>query len=127
LRLGLLQGKRMYNALKTNLAEWIGLSKDALHIHVGLGIFLLIALLARKPLWSTIPLLGLLAFEIVNELADLFHVHEGASFLDWAGSAKDLINTMIWPTVVYLVSLWQRTRSRRSLSEIPVSFPDRSR
>ena len=29
----------MYNALKTDLATFLGISKDALHIHTGLALF----------------------------------------------------------------------------------------
>lgn len=38
----------MYNSLKTDLATWLAISKDALHIHIGLAIFFALALLLRR-------------------------------------------------------------------------------
>lgn len=38
----------MYNALKTDLAAFLGISKDALHIHLGLAIIVALLLLLRR-------------------------------------------------------------------------------
>lgn len=100
----------MYNALKTQLSEFLGISKDALHIHIGLIIFLVASLVLRRPLSSWIPWLSLLAFEVVNEFMDAFHMHGGPSRMEIAGSLKDILNTMFWPTMMLLVLRW---RSRR--------------
>lgn len=89
----------MYNAVKTELAEWLGITKDALHIHIGLAIFFGLVLLLRRSPSSWLPWLGLLAFELVNELMDIFHWHGGAFSFEIGDAAKDLVNTMIWPTV----------------------------
>lgn len=56
----------MYNALKTQLSELLGITKDALHIHLGLASFFGVALLFRRSLASWIPWLALLVFEIAN-------------------------------------------------------------
>ena len=87
----------MLNALKTNLSEFLHLSKDALHIHLGLAIYLVVLLtLARgRRLW--LPWATVLAFEFVNEAVDIFH--HGPSTSGLGGSAKDIVNTMLWPTV----------------------------
>jgi hypothetical protein len=92
----------MYNTLKTDLATFLGISKDALHIHLGLAIFVALVLVLRRPLSSLIPWLGVLAFELVNEAMDIFHWHEGAFSFEIGDSLKDLINTMIWPTLIML-------------------------
>jgi cell shape-determining protein MreD len=97
----------MYNALKTELSDLLGISKDALHIHLGLGIFLIAALVFRRSLASWVPWLVLLAFELVNELIDIFHLHQGTISFDFAGSLKDVLNTMFWPTVVLVVARWR--------------------
>lgn len=104
----------MYNALKTQLAELLGVTKDALHIHIGLAIFLGVALVFRRSLASWIPWLALLAFELVNELMDIFHIHEGVIGFEVGDSMKDVLNTMFWPTVVLIAARWQRRRQRSS-------------
>lgn len=104
----------MYNALKTQLAELLGVTKDALHIHIGLAIFLGVALVFRRSLASWIPWLALLAFELVNELMDIFHIHEGVIGFEVGDSMKDVLNTMFWPTVVPIAARWQRRRQRSS-------------
>jgi hypothetical protein len=98
----------VYNTLKTELSNLLGISKDALHIHLGLALYLLVALVFRRRLSSWLPWLALLAFEIVNELVDIFHVHGGVMGFELGDSLKDVINTMFWPTVVLVVA---RTRA----------------
>lgn len=89
----------MYNAIKTDLATFLGISKDALHIHIGLAIFFGLVLLFRRQPNSLLPWLGVLAFEIVNELFDIFHWHNGGFSFEIGGVLKDIVNTMVWPTV----------------------------
>ena len=88
----------MLNALKTGLNEFLHLSKDALHIHLGLAIYLIVLLtLARgRRLW--LPWATVLVFELVNEAVDIFH--HGPSTSELVGSVKDIVNTMLWPTVL---------------------------
>lgn len=100
----------MYNALKTQLSELLGITKDALHIHIGLAIFLAVALVFRRSLASWVPWLALFAFELANELMDIFHVHEGVIGFEFGDSLKDILNTMFWPSIVLIVARWQRRR-----------------
>lgn len=44
-----------YQEAKLFLASTMGLSQDALHLYVGLGVFFLASLLRRKPLASLLP------------------------------------------------------------------------
>jgi hypothetical protein len=101
----------MYNALKTDLATFLGISKDALHIHIGLALFLGLVLLLRRSPPSPLPWLIVLGFELANELMDIFHWHAGAWSFELGDSGKDLISTMLWPTVILLFArlrLWTR-------------------
>jgi hypothetical protein len=115
----------MYNALKTELSELLGITKDALHIHIGLAIFLGVALVFRRSLASWIPWLALLAFELANELMDIFHLHGGAIGFEMGDSLKDILNTMFWPTVVLLAARWHRRRQQPATSgDGPRATPD---
>lgn len=100
----------MYNALKTQLSEVLGITKDALHIHIGLAIFLGVALVFRRSLASWIPWLALLTFELANELMDIFHLHQGTIGFEVGDSVKDILNTMFWPTVVLVAARWRRRK-----------------
>ena len=97
----------MLNSLKTALSQTVGLSKDALHVHLGLAIFLAAVVLLRTSLGSWNPWLVLLAFEFANEAIDLLHEHDGARALDFVEAAKDIVNTMFWPTVVVLFARYR--------------------
>ena len=89
----------MYNTLKTELADYLGIAKDALHIHFGLIIFTVLVLVLRKPT-SLIPWLVVFIFEIANEIFDLFHANFHVAAFD---TVKDLVNTMLWPSVALAI------------------------
>ena len=113
----------MYNALKTQLSEFLGITKDALHIHIGLAIFLGAALVFRRSLASWIPWLALLAFELSNEAMDVFYLDEGGIGFDLGDSPKDIVNTMFWPTVVFIVARWLKRRASSGMGA-PASDAD---
>ena len=94
----------MLNKIKTELTELLLLSRDALHIHVGLGIYVLAMLIFRRGPTSPLPWLVVLAFELANEAIDAVH---GQHFdLDITGATRDIGNTMLWPTVALLMARW---------------------
>lgn len=103
----------MYNTIKTELALWLGISKDALHIHLGLAIFAILILVLRRSPGSLMPWLGVLAFELINEAMDIFHWHEGAFSFEIGDSFKDIVSTMFWPSVVMLGVRYAAHRARR--------------
>lgn len=94
----------MLNKIKTELTELLLLSRDALHIHVGLGIYVLAMLVFRRGPTSPVPWLVVLAFELANEVFDAVH---GQHFdLNITGAVRDVCNTMLWPTVALLMARW---------------------
>ena len=104
----------MYNALKTDLATFLGISKDALHIHIGLALFVALVLILRRSPASLLPWLIVLGFEVANEIMDIFHWHAGRWSFRIGDSGKDMINTMLWPTAILLLArlgLWRRPRA----------------
>ena len=92
----------MLNRIKTELSELLFLSRDALHIHIGLGIYVAAMLVLRRGPASMMPWLVVLAFELANEFLDAFH--HSPPDIDIIGALRDIGNTMLWPTVVLLVS-----------------------
>ncbi|MEQ9637819.1 MAG: hypothetical protein RLW68_17290 [Devosia marina] len=101
----------MLNTLKTEITEILQLSRDALHIHVGLAFYLAAMLVLRRGPASWLPWFALLGLEIFNEALDTWH--HGQVHLDLNGSAKDIVNTMFWPTVLLLAFRWRRQQGEK--------------
>lgn len=89
--------------LKLALVSMTGLSKDALHIYVGLAVFLLTAFILRKSLRSLIPLVVVLIAAVAGELLDRRDDLLSLGRWRWGASLHDVINTLFWPTVLWLV------------------------
>ncbi|HSW14055.1 MAG TPA: hypothetical protein VLI06_14515 [Solimonas sp.] len=81
-----------------------GLSRDALHIYVGLGVLLLAAFALRRPLRSALPWLITLAVALAVEWVDLRNDLATLGHLRWDESLHDIVNTMFWPTVLSLLA-----------------------
>ncbi|KKB84688.1 hypothetical protein VW29_09905 [Devosia limi DSM 17137] len=92
----------MLNKIKTELSELLFLSRDALHIHIGLGIYIAAMVLFRRGPASIVPWLVVLVAQLANELLD--GIHHGALDIDVTGALRDIGNTMLWPTVVLLIA-----------------------
>ncbi len=99
----------MLNALKTDLSQFLHLSRDALHIHLGLLVMLLVVIALRKSPASFVPWLCVLGLELLNETLDLLHAHQGLNLL---GGLKDIVNTMLWPTVILLLARYTKVLRR---------------
>lgn len=93
---------------KTWLVWGLGLSRDALHVHIGLGLLLIAALLLRRRpddwrCWTIV-----LAVGVANEVLDaLAATGRGQPWV--IESMRDLMSTMLWPTMLLLFgrALWR--------------------
>ena len=86
------------------LETWSGLNMDALHVHGGILIQLLVALLVRRPIRSIIPWAVVLIAIVANEYYDLHYEIWPTRAAQWAESIKDGWNTMLMPTLIMLVA-----------------------
>ena len=84
---------------KNLLEASLHLSRDALHVHVGLVLFFAGAALIRSERRFLIAFGLLLALCLVGELFDLTAALNSGHRLRWLNSAKDIFNTMLWPGV----------------------------
>ncbi len=100
-----------YAALKESMSLATGASEDLLHVHFGLLIFVVMAVLLGKRLHSRWPLLGVAAFAIGNEMVDIF-----ASEWQPIHSILDVANTLFWPTILFLVASRRRGKAERDLA-----------
>ena len=92
-----------------------GLSRDALHIHAAVLLQLFVAAISRRGLRNPIPWLVVCVFEVLNERTDMLADGVLESW-EQAASIHDLWNTMLLPTLLFLISryapalAWGRTR-----------------
>lgn len=91
-------------SIKLAIISTTGLSKDALHIYVGLAIFLVAAIVLRKPLRSVVPWLLVLAVVVAGELVDMRDDILSLGYWRWGASVHDILNTLFWPTVLLLLA-----------------------
>jgi hypothetical protein len=93
-----------FQQAKLDLVTMTGLAKDALHIYVGLIIFfgscLLFGWKARQ--WK--PVLLVLLVALAGEAWDLRDALVYGSAIDLAGSAKDIMDTVLAPAVLLLAA-----------------------
>ncbi len=89
-------------SIKLAIVATTGLSKDALHIYIGMAVLFATAAILRKPLRSHAPWLVVLFIALLGELIDIIDEIIHIGYWDWAISAHDIANTLFWPTVIYL-------------------------
>jgi hypothetical protein len=89
--------------LKELMGTYTGLERDALHVHGALFLYLIAMVVLRQGRRSLLPWLIVLAAELTNEFYDAWYNWGEALAWIWESSAKDLWNTMLWPTVLLLL------------------------
>jgi hypothetical protein len=92
-----------FQSAKMALVEHLGVSKDACHIYVGLGVFLLATVVLRTRRGSLIPWLLVLLVAAVGEFLDRYDDLHQIGYWRWQESAHDLLNTLFWPTVLLVL------------------------
>ena len=97
---------------KLHLVGLLGLPKDALHIYVGLIVFLLSAALFRLPLRSGKPFLAVLLVTLAGEAWDLIDSWRSGAALVWARNWHDVWNTCFWPAILTLLARYTRLLKR---------------
>jgi len=94
----------MVQRIKLAIVELTGLSKDTLHVYVGLGVFLAVAAVSPRRLRSIVPLLAVAAVAVAGEIVDLWHDRSSVGYWRWEASLRDMLNTLFWPTVIWLLA-----------------------
>jgi hypothetical protein len=98
-----------YVAFKQFVADMIAPGSDSLaHVHGGMAVLLLARLITRRSLATPIPLLCVLAMQVLNECIDRYNHGSWR----WPDTIGDTINTLFWPTILFLGLRWRRQRER---------------
>ena len=101
-----------FQQAKIALVAALGLPRDALHIYVGLAVFLLAAVLLRAPLGSWRPIAATALVALAGEAWDLVDSWRAGDGLAWAKSWHDLWNTCFWPAALFLLARHTRVMKR---------------
>jgi hypothetical protein len=100
----------LFQAFKEYLIAFTGLAKDALHVHIGLLVYLSVRLAWRRKGGWFLAWIIALAVTMTGEYLDLM-AHGGApSMHPDPAHWHDIWNTMLWPTVLLLVGRWLEPR-----------------
>ena len=97
-----------FQSIKLSIIAASQLTRDALHIYVGLATWLVAAWLFRRPLRSWAPLLAVVVVAVLVEVVDLRDDMVTRGRFRWWASAHDFGNTLFWPTVLLLVARYSR-------------------
>ena len=89
-----------YAALKDKLATLTGAQEDLLHVHAGLLIFVVAALILRRKMRSPGPLIVVVVFAAANELLDWF----GGEPVSPLEPYVDFANTVFWPAILFVIA-----------------------
>lgn len=90
-----------YQQIKAALLGLLHLSKDAVHVYVGLATLLLWVAVSRTPLSSFTAVLPTMIAALVMEGLDFRDAAlRSARTFPWWGSLHDILNTTLWPLVL---------------------------
>lgn len=102
---------------KIDIAAFTGLPDDALHIHAGMLVMVLTAVLLRRAPWTFWPWFAVAVAETANELYDLFQPYYPTDEGNITASLHDFWMTLLWPTVILvLFSYFARRQVRLAKS-----------
>lgn len=97
-------GTSTFQSIKLAIVGAVGLPKDALHIYVGMMVFLGVVVVLRKPLRSLLPWCAVLLAACLGEVLDMRDDIASLGYWRWSASVHDIINTIFWPSVLLILA-----------------------
>lgn len=89
---------------KVFIEHTLRIEHGTLHVMVGMLLWLVFALLARRPITSWVPWLMVFAVILWNEIVDLWFEIWPTPGRQYGEGAKDLLLTMFVPTILMLAA-----------------------
>lgn len=93
-----------YQQLKPILVELLGLSKDAIHMHVGFFTLILYLLISRQKINSWKVLIPGLVLSVLMEAMDFRDDYLYVGHFHFVSHLHDLINTNLIPFVIVILA-----------------------
>jgi len=104
----------IYQSIKLQILDLLALSKDAVHIHIGIGVFLVAVMIWKKGRIEGVCLFPVFGVAILMEILDLRDDLNSLGYLRWSASGHDIINTTFWPIIlvfmVWIKKLYRKIR-----------------
>jgi hypothetical protein len=97
-----------FQLMKHDIVQFASLSKDALHMYVGMGVFLIGSALAQKGVRSAFALLAVVALAVLGELLDARDDFRKHGHWRVMASLHDFVNTVFWPLMLWLLARYSR-------------------
>ena len=97
-----------FQSMKHEIVHFASLSKDALHIYVGMGAFLISSAFASKGLRSVFPIIVVAALAVLGEVLDARDDLRKFGHWRFVSSLHDIANTLFWPLALWLLARYSR-------------------
>jgi hypothetical protein len=97
---------------KLLLMEASNLSKDALHVYVGLAVMLIVVIAFKRSLGDWRPLAAVAFASVAGEVWDVIDTFSHGGSPRWQANWKDIWNTMFWPTILFGLARFTKVLKR---------------
>jgi hypothetical protein len=101
-----------FQSAKLFIVEATSLSKDALHVYVGLSVMFLVVIAFRRSIADWRPLAAVVLAAFAGEAWDLFDTWMHGGKPRFSLNGKDVWNTMFWPTILFALARFTRVLKR---------------
>src|SRR5581483_4520378 len=99
----------VWEDFKDWLSDDLHISHWAIHVTIGIPLFLLFARLMRKPLSSALPLIPVALLEFINELLDFLRDYVPHWVWNYRATAVEVALTLVPPAVLVITArAWRR-------------------
>ena len=90
--------------------------RGLVHIHAAIGIYLILAMFARRGLAAWWPVAVVGALTLVNEAMDVIALPDPGQFWVFRDTGWDIVNSLLWPCAIMMAA---RLLDRRSEQNTP--------
>lgn len=99
-----ISGRTVWAESKRWIEDTLGIAGDQVHVHIGLAMFLIAAVILRRRKRGLL-LAWLIVFFLqgFNEALDAWVWLNWTGTVNWAESARDFAATLFWPSVLCLL------------------------
>lgn len=97
-----------YQSIKPVIGDFLQLSRDAIHIHIGFACLILTLLLTKKKLSSLTVLLAGFILSLLMEVMDLWDDYHLRGITNWGASLHDIVNTNLIPFVLVILAKFKK-------------------